>query len=83
MGLLMGYTMYFFLPNFVPRVFMTRMEYWPFIAAAVTASVVSILMTVIKYVYNKFIFEHFYFMTLGIICQFIGGAIMIGRTCEY
>lgn len=48
--------------------------YWPYAVAAILAILTSVLLMVIKTHYKRYIFEHFYVMTVGIILLLIGGA---------
>lgn len=56
---------------------------WPFIVAAIAACIVGGAMTAIKRIYKQYVFEHFYFMKIGMLFMLIGGVIMKNNWCKY
>lgn len=61
---------------------MNDIKFTPFSAAAGAAIFVGIVMALIKYRCKKYKFEHFYFMTIGMILIFVGALVLEDEKCE-
>lgn len=82
MGITIGYFIYFFIIT-DSRIFLEEVKVFPFATAILTSLITVIIMTIVKKVYQRYKFEHFYLMGFGQLCFVVGGALFVNHSCKY